>query len=103
VSIVDDHEMKRLEELAGLRLTPAEREELRVELERVLYRFRSLQECDNQGIPPTTREARPVESCRNDTVEPSLPQEEVLRRAPQVRDGYFAVPPLQREPRERNW
>ncbi|GEM_PF-785757 len=92
--MVDDNEMRRLEESAGLRLTSTEKEELREEIERVLLRFRSLEKLDTEGTLPLPRAAQPVETCRDDTVSPSLSQKEALLQAPEACEGYFVVPPL---------
>ncbi len=101
--MVDDNEMRRLEESAGLRLTSTEKEELREEIERVLLRFHSLEKLDTEGPVPCPRAAQPGETCRDDTVSPSLSQKEALLRAPEACEGYFVVPPLREHAAGQNW
>lgn len=103
MSVLSEQQMKRLEAMAGLRLDPEERQELLADLERMLSYFQVLEELDTAGIPPFAPPARRGEAWREDEVVPSLPQEEALGRAPEVRDGYFAVPPVFDESREESW
>ena len=90
--------MQRLEELAGFKLSPKEREALREDLARILSYFRKLQELDTEGVPPY----EPLPGVRNvlreDEPEESLSQEEALKNAPSFEEGYFKVPRVFGEP-----
>lgn len=86
--------MAKIEALAGLHLTPEEREALRADLERILAYFQKLQEVDTQGVPPFSPLPGQVNVLREDEPRASLSQEEALRNAPDAVDGYFRVPPL---------
>ncbi len=100
MSVLDEREMNRLENMAGLRLEPEEREQLRVDLERVLGYFQLLQNMEGSGAKPLSRVAQQPEAWREDRVEPSLPRTEVLGQVQEAWQGYFAVPPVQ-EGREK--
>ncbi len=95
---INDEFMRRLEELAGLELSPEEREALRGDLERILSYFQKLQELDTEGVPPY----EPLPGVRNvfreDEPKESLPQGEALKNAPRRSDGYFLVPKVFGEP-----
>ncbi len=92
--MIDDVLMAKVEALAGLRLTPEEREALRADLEKILAYFHKLQEVDTQGVPPFSPLPGQINVLREDEPEASLPPEEALRNAPDAVDGYFRVPPL---------
>ena len=89
---ITDQLMRRLEELAGLKLSPEEREALRRDLARILSYFQKLGELDTEGVPPY----EPLPGVRNvfreDEPEESLSQGKALENAPRRDDGYFAVP-----------
>ncbi len=95
--------MKRLERMAGLRLDQEERETLVADLERMLSYCRILQELDSETVPPMTPAGRAGSALREDEVFPSLSQEQSLAHAPEVRGGYFAVPPVFGEPDDESW
>ncbi len=86
--------MAKVEALAGLRLTPKEREQLRADLEKILAYFQKLGEVPTEGVPPFSPLPGVVNALREDEPAPSLPTEEALKNAPEKEDGFFAVPPL---------
>ncbi|MFH1610181.1 MAG: Asp-tRNA(Asn)/Glu-tRNA(Gln) amidotransferase subunit GatC [Candidatus Bipolaricaulota bacterium] len=90
---MDEQTMSRVEELAGLRLSPEERVQLMADLGRILDHFNKLQELPTAGVPPFTPLPE-VNVWREDEPTPSLPREEALRNAPDVQDGHFRVPPV---------
>ncbi len=78
--------------LSRLALTEEELEQYRQQLSTILEYFARLEALPTEGVE-TTSHAIPVTNVfREDAVSPSLPVEEVLAMAPQVRDGYFVVP-----------
>ncbi|MGQ9700105.1 MAG: Asp-tRNA(Asn)/Glu-tRNA(Gln) amidotransferase subunit GatC [Candidatus Bipolaricaulaceae bacterium] len=92
--MIDERMMAHLEALAGLRLTPEERERLRADLEKILAYFQKLQEVPTQGVPPFSPLPGVENAFRGEEPEPSLSQEEALANAPEKEDGFFSVPPL---------
>jgi aspartyl-tRNA(Asn)/glutamyl-tRNA(Gln) amidotransferase subunit C len=92
--MIDEQTMAKVAALAGLRLTPAERERLRAELGKILAYFQKLQEVPTAGVPPFSPLPGVVNALRKDEPAPSLPQEEVLKNAPARKAGFFVVPPL---------
>lgn len=92
--MIDERMMAHLEMLAGLRLTPEEREQLRADLEKILAHFRKLQEVPTEGVPPFSPLPEVRNAFRQGGPEPSLSQEEALANAPEKEDGFFSVPPL---------
>ncbi|MFN3346368.1 MAG: Asp-tRNA(Asn)/Glu-tRNA(Gln) amidotransferase subunit GatC [Candidatus Bipolaricaulaceae bacterium] len=92
--MIDEALMAKIEALAGLRLTPEEREALRADLEKILAYFQKLQEVQTQGVPPFSPLPGQTNVLREDEPGASLSQEAALRNAPDAVDGYFRVPPL---------
>ncbi len=86
--------MAKVEALAGLRLTPEEREKLRADLAKILAYFQKLQEVPTEGVSPFSPLPHVVNALREDEPKPSLSQEEALQNAPEKEDGFFSVPPL---------
>jgi len=92
--MIDERAMEKVEALAGLKLSPEEREKLRADLEKILAYFQKLQEIPTEGLPPFSPLPGVVNAFREDEPAPSLPQEEALKNAPETEDGFFVVPPL---------
>lgn len=92
--MIDEATMAKVEALAGLRLTPEEREQLRADLAKILAYFQKLQEVNTEGVTPFSPLPGQTNALREDEPGPSLPQEEALRNAPESEGGYFRVPPL---------
>ncbi len=92
--MIDEMVMAKVEALAGLRLSPEERERLRAELRKILAYFQKLQEIPTEGVPPFSPLPGVTNALREDEPGPSLPQEEALKNAPEKEDGFFLVPPL---------
>ncbi len=85
-------EVEHVAQLANLALTDEEQELFREQLSSILEYASRLQQVDTDAIPPTST-VLPVENVmRSDTVQPSLPQEDVLANAPATEDGCFRVP-----------
>jgi aspartyl-tRNA(Asn)/glutamyl-tRNA(Gln) amidotransferase subunit C len=85
-------QVEHVAQLANLALTGEEQELFREQLSSILEYASRLQELDTGAIPPTST-VLPIENVmRPDTVQPSLPQEDVLANAPATEDGCFRVP-----------
>lgn len=89
-----DHELDALQQLAGLKLEPAERATLRGHLSRILSYVQQLDAIDTEGIEPTTHGEGHATPLREDEPTSCLGQEAALREAPSPRDGFFEVPPV---------
>ncbi|MCD5408919.1 Asp-tRNA(Asn)/Glu-tRNA(Gln) amidotransferase subunit GatC [Candidatus Bipolaricaulota bacterium] len=96
--MIDDRVMARIEQLAGLELSPEEREALKADLTRILDYFQKLSELDTQGVPPFEPLPGQVNAWREDEPAESLAQGESLANAPEQEAGYFKVPRVFGEP-----
>jgi aspartyl-tRNA(Asn)/glutamyl-tRNA(Gln) amidotransferase subunit C len=78
--------------LARLELSDAEIETMREQLNSILTYIDRLKELDVTGVEPTAHVVPLVNVMREDEVVPSLPQEDMLRNAPDRVGELFRVP-----------
>ncbi len=84
-------EVEKIAHLARLALTDAEIAEYQVQLSAVLDYAEILNELDLNDIEPTAHAVSRNNVVREDTVEPSLPMEDVLRNAAQQQQEQFLI------------
>ncbi len=80
--------------LARLAVTDEEVDRLTVQLAAVLEHAADVSALDTTGVAPTNHPVPLLNVLREDTVVPSLDQDEVLAQAPAAEDGRFKVPPI---------
>ena len=78
--------------LARLALTDEEKTRIGSQLSQILEHFKALSDLDTRDIPPTAQVIPLRNTLRDDSVRPSLTQEQVLANAPRVKDGQIRVP-----------
>lgn len=81
-----------LETLSMLRLTEEEKETVRGELADMLGFMQQLSDLDLGDAPVQNQGCVYVDSLRLDTVQPSLPADELMQNASETADGFFTVP-----------
>ena len=84
--------MLEIAKLAKLELTEVEIEELREQLGRILEHFRAIEQIDTSNVLPMKHILADHNVFRPDEPRPSLSQDDVLKNAPNARDGFFEVP-----------
>ena len=77
--------------LARLGLTEAEVDRRREQLSVILENFEVLQQVDTTDVPPTAQSIELMNVLKNDEVEASLPQSQVLANAPRREGDFFRV------------
>jgi aspartyl-tRNA(Asn)/glutamyl-tRNA(Gln) amidotransferase subunit C len=77
--------------LARLGLRDDEKERLREQLSSILEHIAVLNQVDTSSITPTAQVVDLDNVMRDDVIQPSLDQSEVLRNAPRSRDGFIEV------------
>ena len=80
--------------LARLALTEEEKRQFADQLSDILDYAARLEELDTDHIPPTASVLNLTLRLREDRAIPPLPQADVLRNAPQTKNGQFKVPPV---------
>lgn len=88
---LDLESVKRIAALARLGLSPDEMELMRDQLSVVLDHISMLEEVNTDDIPPTAQVIELQNIMRDDIVQPSLTQEQVLLNASQTEDGFIKV------------
>lgn len=83
--------IERIAALARLGLSQDEMERMRDQLSVVLDHISMLEEVPTEDIPPTAQVIELQNIMRDDVVEPSLSQEQVLLNAPRSEDGFIKV------------
>jgi aspartyl-tRNA(Asn)/glutamyl-tRNA(Gln) amidotransferase subunit C len=83
--------VERIAALARVGLTADEMERMRDQLSAVLDHISMLEEVDTDDIPPTAQVIELQNIMRDDVVEPSLSQQQVLFNAPRSEDGFIKV------------
>lgn len=89
---INDELITYLEKLAKVELTNEEREQCSTDLQDIVSYMDVLSELDTQGIEPLSHSFPVTNVMRGDEVKPSLNRDDVLKNAPQVKDGFFSVP-----------
>ena len=77
--------------LARLGLTDAEADRFREQLSVILDNFEILQQVDTTNVPPTAQPNPLQNVVKDDEVNPSLSQEQVLANAPRKEGEFFRV------------
>ena len=88
----DSRDLEPLLVLAKLDLEATDRAALAARIERLLAHFRTLEDLDTDGVPPTTTPFATAVALAPDTPGPVLSQESVLELAPESRAGCIQVP-----------
>lgn len=89
---IDADAVRHLEALAALRLSDADRERLRGQLEHILEYMQQLGAIDVDGVEPTALVIESRNVLRPDVERPSLPVDVVLANAPETRGPFYRVP-----------
>ncbi|WP_353481818.1 Asp-tRNA(Asn)/Glu-tRNA(Gln) amidotransferase subunit GatC [Haliscomenobacter sp.] len=84
--------ISRLEHLARLELSDAERQSLQTDLNNILTMVEKLQELDTDEVVPLVYLNEDVNVWREDKVQNQVEQEDALRNAPQQDGTFFMVP-----------
>jgi aspartyl-tRNA(Asn)/glutamyl-tRNA(Gln) amidotransferase subunit C len=89
---VDKTLISKLENLARLELSALEKEEIQVDLEKILTMVDKLNELDTEGVQPLIHMSATKNQYRPDEIDPVLERKGSLENAPKRVDQYFAVP-----------
>lgn len=85
-------EVKYVANLAKLYVDEAEAEKLTGEMESIINFADMLAEIDTESVAPTNHAMKVQNVFREDKVEPSYSQEDILKNAPSQEGGCYLVP-----------
>src|SRR5580698_6520354 len=89
---VNDALIDNLSNLARLEFNPADKEEIRKDLQRMIVFVEKLGELDTTGVEPLLHMSSETNVLREDTLQGSVSREAALAGAPATDGVYFKVP-----------
>jgi aspartyl-tRNA(Asn)/glutamyl-tRNA(Gln) amidotransferase subunit C len=89
---ITPEEVEHVARLARLEVSPAEKEELTRQMNRILQYMEKLNELDTTGVAATAHVVDLSNAFREDLVESSLPRDVSLDNAPESNGVEFVVP-----------
>ena len=90
--IVNDALIEKLAHLSRLELKEAEKEEMKIELEKMIGFIDKLNELDTTGVEPLLHMSENVDIFRDDEVSGQISKEDVFKNAPLHDGDFFKVP-----------
>ena len=91
---ISSEQVKHVADLARLEVTDEEAEKLSKDLSELMQQIYLLNEVDTENVEPTINVASLNNVMRNDEPKELVTQEEVLKNAPDAKDGFFRVPSI---------
>lgn len=88
---VDNRLIEHLSHLARLNVNEVEREELKVDLQKMINFVNTLQEVDTTGVKPLLSIASQNNVLRDDVVISNTSKEDILLNAPNKNNNFFKV------------
>jgi aspartyl-tRNA(Asn)/glutamyl-tRNA(Gln) amidotransferase subunit C len=94
MSRISTDQVKHVAHLARLAITEEEANTLTQQLDKIITFAEQLNEVDTDHVEPTSHVLEIKNVMREDVAKPGLPNEEVLKNAPDHQDGQIKVPPI---------
>jgi aspartyl-tRNA(Asn)/glutamyl-tRNA(Gln) amidotransferase subunit C len=94
---VNDELVDQLAHLGRLTFEPAEKEEIKKDLQKMISFIEKLNEVDTTGVEPLLFMTNEVNVLREDEVKGSISREDGLLNAPQKDEEFFKVPKVIRK------
>ncbi|MBL4952277.1 Asp-tRNA(Asn)/Glu-tRNA(Gln) amidotransferase subunit GatC [Neobacillus sp. OS1-32] len=94
MSRISTEQVKHVANLARLAITEQEAEKFTKQLDAIITFAEQLNELDTDNVKPTYHVLDMKNVLREDIPQLGLPQEEVLKNAPEHQDGQFKVPSI---------
>ena len=89
---VDDDLIDKLAQLARLEFNATEREEIKIDLQKMIAFIDKLNELDTTGVEPLLHMSNNANILREDTVKGSISREQAFKNAPVHDAQFFKVP-----------
>ncbi|MFT4414611.1 Asp-tRNA(Asn)/Glu-tRNA(Gln) amidotransferase subunit GatC [Fredinandcohnia humi] len=94
MSRISIEEVKHVANLARLAVTEDEAKLFQQQLDAIITFAEQLNEVDTENVEPTSHVLKMKNVLREDVATKGLPVEEVIKNAPDVKDGQFRVPSI---------
>jgi len=92
MSRISEDQVKHVAHLARLAITEEEANTFTKQLDKIISFAEQLNELDTTNVEPTAHVLEIKNVMREDKSNPGLPREEVLKNAPEHKDGQIKVP-----------
>jgi aspartyl-tRNA(Asn)/glutamyl-tRNA(Gln) amidotransferase subunit C len=89
--IIDEETVDKIAHLARLELTGAEKQDMIMDMNKILGFMDKLNEINTTGVEPLVYMTNEVNSLREDVVKQEITHEEALLNAPKHDEEYFLV------------
>ncbi|MDP9231013.1 MAG: Asp-tRNA(Asn)/Glu-tRNA(Gln) amidotransferase subunit GatC [Bacteroidota bacterium] len=89
---VNDALINKLAQLARLEFSALEKDEIKIDLQKMITFIEKLNELNTTGVTPLMHMSDEVNVLREDEVKGSISREEALKNAPLHDEKYFKVP-----------
>lgn len=89
---VDKDTVAQIAKLARIKVDDAQQEALTEELSNILGWIDELGELDTEGVQPMTSVVEVQHTLRKDVIKDGDRQDDILKNAPESKQGYFVVP-----------
>ena len=89
---VDDELVNNIAKLARLEFKEEEKEEIKIDLQKMISFIEKLNELDTTGVEPLLHMGENVNALREDEVKGSITREEAFLNAPNHDGQFFKVP-----------
>jgi aspartyl-tRNA(Asn)/glutamyl-tRNA(Gln) amidotransferase subunit C len=90
--MITREDVEHISWLASIKISDEEKEKFVDQFNSILDYFHQLDEVDTDGIEPTYRVVDLANVFRDDVACKSLTEEEALKNAPKIENGYFKSP-----------
>ncbi|MCY8344631.1 Asp-tRNA(Asn)/Glu-tRNA(Gln) amidotransferase subunit GatC [Bacillus haynesii] len=94
MSRISIEEVKHVAHLARLAITDEEAAMFTEQLDSIISFAEELNEVDTENVKPTTHVLQMKNIMRKDVPDKGLPVEDVVKNAPDQKDGYIRVPSI---------
>jgi len=94
MSRISEDQVKHVAHLARLAITEEEAQKFTKQLDEMITYAEQLNELDTENVEPTSHVLDIRNVMREDVSKPGLPNEEVLKNAPDHQDGQIKVPSI---------
>lgn len=94
MSRISTDQVKHVAHLARLAITEEDASRFTQQLDKIITYAEQLNEVDTENVEPTSHVLDIKNVMREDVSKPGLPNEEVVKNAPDHQDGQIKVPPI---------
>ena len=89
---IDNSTVRKIAKLSRIKIDSETEEKMKIELNNILSWVDTLQEVDTEGIEPMLSIFKDKIELRLDEVTAKCTRDDILKNAPETKEGFFVVP-----------